>query len=154
MEGMQLGPQEQQANVVYVQATGQQPPTNDDGPMPGSDPAADGSKAPADDADDADAGAGQDQATADQGADQGAADGGADQGADQDGDAASAIDMNGGGDGNGNGTDQTAGDFAGWDMPFTDPYGYFNMAVAPAWDSAYPYLPPDYWYPFSPDYWW
>ena len=41
----------------------------------------------------------------------------------------------------------TQGDFAGWDMAFTDPYGYFNMAVAPAWDSAYPYLPPDYpWY--------
>ncbi len=147
MEGEQLGQAEQQANIVYVQATGQQPPTNDDGPMPGSDPASDGSKAPADDADAgaADQGqAGTDQGGADQsdGADQDAADQGADQG-----DDAAAANGGGNGNGNGNGTDQTSGDFAGWDMPFTDPYGYFNMAVAPAWNSAYAYLPPDYWYP-------
>jgi hypothetical protein len=155
MEGVQLAPEQQQANVVYVQSTGQQPPTNDDGPMPGSDPASDGAKAPADDADAGGGKGGADQAAADQGgADQGAADqGGADQGgADQDGDqgddAATTIDMNGGsGNGGDDGTDQTAGFFAGWDMPFTDPYGYFNMGTAPAWNSAYSYLPPDYWYP-------
>ena len=123
MEGVELAPEQQQANVVYVQATGQQPPTNDDGPMPGSDQSSDGSSAPADDAD-----AGGDQTDADQAV------------VDQD-DAAAAADSDV--------MDQTAGDFAGWQMQFTDPYGYFNMAAAPAWDSAYPYLPPDY-----PWYWW
>jgi len=143
MEGEQLGQEEQQANVIYVQATGQQPPTNDDGPMPGSDQSSDGSQAPVDE----EAGAA-DQGTAatDQGAaaDQGATDQGA---ADQDTDAGATADA---GDGSGDGTDTTTqGYFAGWQMPFTDPYGYFNMAVAPAWDSAYPYIPPDY-----PSYWW
>jgi len=143
MEGEQLGQEEQQANVIYVQATSQQPPTNDDGPMPGSDQSSDGSQAPVDE----EAGAA-DQGTAatDQGAaaDQGATDQGA---ADQDTDAGATADA---GDGSGDGTDTTTqGYFAGWQMPFTDPYGYFNMAVAPAWDSAYPYIPPDY-----PSYWW
>jgi hypothetical protein len=155
MEGVQLAPEQQQANVVYVQGTGQQPPTNDDGPMPGSDPASDGAKAPADDADAGGSKGGADQAAADQGGadqgatDQGAVDQGDGQGDDQGDDAATTIDMNGGGDGDGGdgGTDQTSGDFTGWQMPFTDPYGYFNMAVAPAWDSAFPYLPPDYCYP-------
>jgi hypothetical protein len=138
MEGLQLGPEEQQANVVYVQATGQQPPTNDDGPMPGSDQTSDGSNAPADDAD-----AGGDQAASDQGVDQddqtSADQGDADQDAVVDDSSASA--------------EQTSGDFAGWQMPFTDPYGYLNMGAAPAWDSAYPYLPPDYEWPFYPPYW-
>ena len=161
MEGVQLAPEQQQANVIYVQSTGQQPPTNDDGPMPGSDPSSDGAKAPADDADAGADKGGADQAAADQGStdqggtDQGATDQGGGQGGgqvgDQGDDAANTIDMNGGdgsGDGDdGDGTDQTSGFFAGWQMPFTDPYGFFNMATAPAWDSAYPYLPPDYWYP-------
>jgi hypothetical protein len=106
--------------------------------LPGSDQTSDGSKAPADDAD---AGT-DDDATTDQAAtaDEAVTDQGATASTD-DQDAVAAV------NGNGDGAVDTSGDFTGWQMPFTDPYGYFNMAVAPAWDSAYPYLPPDYWYP-------
>jgi hypothetical protein len=148
MEGIELSPEQQQANVIYVQATGEQPPSNDDGPLPGSDQSSSGAGAPADE--DTDAG------TADQDA-SAAQDTGVDQAADQ-ADQATADANQATADAvattNGDSGDTiTQGDFTGWQMQFTDPYGYFNMATVPAWDSAYAYMPADYppWYPMN---WW
>ena len=143
-ENIMLQPEEEQQNTSYVQATGQQPPTADDGPMPGSDQSSDGSQAPADD-----------QAASDQGGDQSQT---GDQGSGEGQVSAPTDDGSGAGDSSDQGSDQggdqssdqgssevAKGDFAGWEMLFTDPYGRFNPNMPPAWDSRYAYYP-DYYY--------
>ena len=120
---------EQGANVQVQQETGIAVPDADAGLLPGSEQTADGSAAETADQAVAEEDATDQAAVADQ-ADQATAD--ANQAT---ADATAAT--------NGDDT-STQGDFAGWQMQFTDPYGYFNMAASPAWDSAYPYLPPDY----------
>lgn len=40
------------------------------------------------------------------------------------------------------------GDFAGWQDPFTDPYGYMNPYLPSAWDSHYQYYPYYYEHPY------
>lgn len=131
---------EQTANDQVQQQTGTAVPTTDSGLLPGSEQSSDGSAsetaaetASTDTSEDqtAQTTANADQASAD--ASQATADAAASDAAD--------------------GDTSTQGDFAGWQMQFTDPYGYFNMATVPAWDSAYAYQPSDYppWHPIN---WW
>lgn len=129
MENIQLAPEEQAANVQYAQTTGQAVPTANDGPMPGSDPAASGSQAPADSdqdsGDDSSASSDDSSSTDDSASDGAAADVAA---SDPDADSDASDDT------------ATSGDFAGWQDPFTSPYPGFMDPYSPeAWDSSFVY---------------
>jgi hypothetical protein len=120
MQGVQLEAMEQAANVQYVQASGQQPPTADDGLLPGSEQSADGSKTPEEGEADGEKDTSSDDAVADDAVET---------------DVTTA-------DGDADTSDTTAsGEFAGWDMFFTDPYGNYNQSLPAAWDSGYAYGP-------------
>jgi hypothetical protein len=129
MQGIQLEVEEQAANVQYVQTTGQQAPSTDDGPVQGSEKSADGSQTPAEgDA----AGEGADDTND----------------ADQDNTASDTADTTDADDTAADTSDTAAtGEFTGWDMWFTDPYGNYDTRIPSAWNSEYAYGPgyPDPW---------
>ncbi len=146
MEGVELEPQEQAANVRYVQVVGQAVPTADDGPMPGSDPSSSGAQAPADE----DESAADQAATSTDAADQTAQ--AADQttsAADQSSDQSTSDDS---GSDAGDDSTATSGEYAGWQDPFTTPYpGFFNPYMPAAWDSRFTY--PGFGYDPYSGYW-
>jgi hypothetical protein len=133
-EDIELEQDEQWANDTAA-SQGETVVGTDDGLVQGSEQESDGSNSPPekDAADQGDAGDAA-SASADQGADQGDAGNDASASADDGGDA---VD------------DTTAkGDFAGWQDPFTDPYGYMNPYMPSAWDSHYMYHPYYYEHPY------
>lgn len=135
-EDIELEQDEQSANDTAA-SQGETVVSTDDGLVQGSEQESDGSKSPPEEgAADQGSGGGDDaSASTDAGDDSGA--------------SASADDAQLD-DGGGNVNDTSAqGDFAGWQDPFTDPYGYMNPYLPSAWDSHYTYYPYYYEHPYQ-----
>jgi hypothetical protein len=134
-EDIELEQDEQSANDTAA-SQGETVVSTDDGLVQGSEQESDGSKSPPE-KDAADQGGGDDASAS---ADSAGEDSGASASADD------AQSDDGGGDVN----DTSAqGDFAGWQDPFTDPYGYMNPYMPSAWDSHYMHYPYYYEHPYN-----